>query len=387
MDKQKILLFLTIMMIFAAGLSIGIWLDGKSSQKQEQSIQPLTVESKKENVELASKFIYAKNYDSFFLSNFDGSEKFDIAMKNNSGVGISVSQTGKIAYIDDNIIKVKNNPQSPHRNIFSVPEGRYLKKATISPNGEKIAYVMGDNNNNNNLQLWIVNSDGTNNQLIFDDVDLSGPDFLVPERWSMDNTKIYLETANDGVESDAYLYAILDVPTKTIQKLPFKIETDHENSYNGSYFSFSQDNKKLAFVEFDKTDEGVMSSPIPPYKLKIVGLATLAVEETLSNQKDLYEYPSWSPDGKKISYKLNNETWIFDIVTKEKTLSAVPINAWLSNDRIIYVENSDSYANENVIYFSALYSSKIDGTEKKLIDSLKSGSGSPESIHIVNLIK
>lgn len=395
MDNKKIpTIFGTILIvIIAITVGVFVWKYEIIINQDDARIKVKTAKSqvdKQENMnnKSAGEFIYNKDsHFSFFISNFGGTMKSSIEAMVGTDNGISFSRDGIIAYADTaNNIQVQKDYKSSPQNILSLPQDKYtVRSVTISPDGKKIAYT-SVSVDGSDYQLWIMNVDGLDNKVILDDsdIDLKGPDSLIPLEWSMDNAKIYLRTTNDGVASDAFLYGILDVEKKTVQKLPIDIRVIHQDYYAGPYFSFSQDKTKIAFVTFKETDEGLMSNPVPPYALNIIDLNTLAMEKISENQNDLYENPRWSPNGKKISYRIGDKTEILDLETRKSVVSVMPISGWISNDEIVYTETSGGYdKNGEDSYLYSLYSSKIDGAEKKLIDSSSSSNG----INIINILK
>lgn len=346
---------------------------------------------------LSEGFVYMKSLNDsnafqgeadIIVSNFDGSSKLKIQtiphytspMDDND-----VSQNGKVVYSTigekEENIWVSDNGSEP-RKIFTSPQGKYIESTVISLDGQKIAYsLLNWGGGNSTEQLWTINAGGSENKLVIDDtgrfISEQGPFRLAPIAWSKDNSKIYLHTTTDSEATPRGLY-VADLATAKIQKA----KTPNITLWG---LAFSPNRTKIAYTTFEWKDvPDSFPESGPPFTISITDLNTGVTEKVLESQADQYSNPVWSPDSKKLLYKVAREfiegsdagIFIVDIGSK-KTSTAVPSTkntrmrpwAWLSNERIVYTEETYTSGQIQNKVTTYLFTVKTDGTDKQRVDS------------------
>ncbi len=362
----------------------------------QQTESPLPSNTQNGN-QVSDSFVYMKSLtDSpqgqadIIVSNFDGSTKSKIQTVSKYVGPLDdndVSETGKIVYSTfsdtGESIWVSDKGATP-RSILTLPQGKSVESTKISPDGQKIAYsLLNWGNNNFTEQLWVMNADGTDNKMIIDDTGRyiveQGPFRLAPLAWSKDRTKVYMITTTDSEATPRGMY-VADLATAKIQKA----KTPNVTLWG---LSFSSDRTKIAYTTFEWKDvpDGFPEAGAP-LTISVTDLNAGATEKILESQADQYSDPVWSPDGKKIMYKIAREfveggdaaILVVDASTK-KTSVVVPSTkntrmrpwAWLSNDRVIYTEESYTTGQIQNKVTTYLFTIKIDGTDKRSIDSAR----------------
>lgn len=362
----------------------------------QPTVSPSPITSQNRN-QISEGFVYMKSLNDsnafqgeadIIVSNFDGSSKLKIQtiphytspMDDND-----VSQNGKVVYSTigekEENIWVSDKGSEP-RKIFTSPQGKYIESTVISPDGQKIAYsLLNWSSNNSTEQLWTINVDGSDNKLVIDDTGRfiveQGPFRLAPIAWSKDNTKIYLHTTTDSEATPRGLY-VADLATTKIQKA----KTPNITLWG---LSFSPDRTKVAYTTFEWKDvPDSFPESGPPFTISVTDLNTGVTEKILESQADEYSNPVWSPDGRKILYRIargfveGGDAGIFVVdIRSKKITTTVPSTkntrmrpwAWLSNERIVYTEETYTSGQIQNKVTTYLFTIKIDGMDKQRIDS------------------
>ena len=196
------------------------------------------------------------------------------------------------------------------KEILSIPttKARNLSRISLSPNGGKIAYslfeqtVIGTGAPDINRELWLVNSDGSDNKLVFSDkTEGSIFDYLT---WSPDSN--FLIFYNNSRES--YKVSISDGKTEKMPRLPGKIS---------GWFN----NNKLGFEQAKPTGCPPENECYPSYKAILTnedGSQTVEVYDPPKDYDPLTIY-SWLKDGSGV-VKVDRKTIThFDFATKKET--------------------------------------------------------------------
>jgi Tol biopolymer transport system component len=262
-------------------------------------------------------------------------------------------------------------------NIFS--SDQYIESPAISRDGARIAYSLVHGFGNEDLQqLWMINPDGSENTLVIDNtrqyITDPGPFRLVSSAWSLDNTRLYMVTTTDSEATPVGMY-VADLSAGTIEKALTPQVTLWD-------LAFSPDGTRIAYRTFQwvPSQDG---PPVagPPFTLQVTDLGK--GDTSVLQESDTFEYyhPVWSPDGSRIAYtvrsrQLGGEVGLFiiDLATRA-ALRLVPGSegsqtrprAWLEADRLAYMEVIPS-SEDTSNYTVSLYTIKIDGSEKHVID-------------------
>lgn len=398
---------IVLISIFATGIVVGLGtyyflnrdenlVNNQPPTDNKQTESPLPTTTQNGN-QVSEGFVYMKSLtDSpqgqadIIVSNFDGSSKSKVQtvpkyvgpLDDND-----VSQTGRIVYSTfsetGESIWVSDKGSTP-RNIFTLPQGKSVESTKISLDGEKITYsLLNWGNNNATEQLWTMNADGTENKIAIDDTGRyiveQGPFRLAPVAWSKDKTKVYMITTTDSEATPRGMY-VADLVTTKIQKA----KTPNVTLWG---LSFSPDRTKIAYTTFEwKAVPDSFPEAGAPFTISVTDLNTGATEKILESQADQYSDPVWSPDGKKIMYKIAREfveggdaaILVVDVSTKKTSVIVSSTKntrmrpwAWLSNDRVIYTEESYTTGQIQNKVTTYLFTIKIDGTDKQSIDSAR----------------
>ena len=323
-------------------------------------------------------------YDGLKLSNFDGSQKKVIPIE----VAISPwysdysPEAGRIVTTVDTALwtlDVGTGIQSKLSLNGSL--NQYVESPVITSDGTKIAYSLVHGFGEEDLQqLWTINADGSENELVVDNTGQSitdpGPFRLIPFAWSLDNTRIYMVTTTDSEASPVGMY-VADLIAGTIEKALTPQVTLWD-------VSFSADRTMIAYRTFQWMPvEGNMPEMGPPFTLQVTDLTSGATRILQESDTLEYHYPVWSEDGNQIaftvrSHQTGGEVGLFSIdLATDAIISWVPGSEgkqlrpwlWLSDDRLAYTEEEVS---SGLSILATLYTIKKDGTDKHEIDSATS---------------
>ena len=147
-----------------------------------------------------------------------------------------------------------------------------------SPDGEKIIFgSYSDPNNPHDEDIWVINADGTNMKRLTD-TPSGWSDFAA---WSPDGTKIAFCSNRDGTQ-DIY---IMNADGSGITR----ITNDPEPDY---YPDWSPDGSIIVYLSVDPVDNCEI------YIVNVNGTN----KTNLTNNPEIDGYPSWSPDGTRIAF-------------------------------------------------------------------------------------
>ena len=183
----------------------------------------------------------------------------------------------KIAYSNNNKIWIMN---SDGTNQDYLTDG--WTSACWSPDGKKIAFIRDIIYTEFNSGIYIINSDGSNQEQLFNGFFCANPS------WSPDGTKILFDQGIPSIPED---------PWHRSKILMMDIQNKNQSSLDyGSFPSWSPDGKKIIYVKY----AGIWE-----------------MDANGGNKKNLLnihsyslEHPTWSLDGKKIAYSYNNGIYI-----------------------------------------------------------------------------
>lgn len=147
-----------------------------------------------------------------------------------------------------------------------------------SPDGKQIAFV---SSRDGNFNLYIMNSNGNNQQQI---TDFEG-DELQPD-WSPDGRKIVFVSNLDGNKE---IYTI-DITTSEINRLTYHSETDFSPKW-------SPDGKYIAYVLFKKENDIYQTFQIYLMQTDGSGIEQITDDDFLNGN------PAWCPDSTCIVYE------------------------------------------------------------------------------------
>jgi Tol biopolymer transport system component len=251
----------------------------------------------------------------------------------------------------------------------------------ISSEGTEIAYSLVYGFGEEDIQqLWTINADGSENELVIDNtgqhITDPGPFRLIPIAWSLDNTRVYMVTTTDSEATPVGMY-VADVSAGTVEKA----RTPQVTLWD---VSFSPDRTRIAYRTFQWVPvEGSMPEMGPPFTLQMTDLTSGATRILQKSDTLEYHYPVWSEAGNRIAYTVRShqtggEVGLFSIdLATGGAIRLVPGSEgkqlrpwlWLSDDRLGYTEEQIS---SGLSLHATLYTIRNDGTEKHEIDSANS---------------
>ena len=312
------------------------------------------------------------------LSNLDGSQKNGYASVPRLETWNSdfSPQAGRLVYESGKSLWTLDLGRGS-QNIFS--SDQYIESPAISLDGAKIAYSLVGFGSVDLQQLWTIHPDGSENTLVVDNTSRyitdPGPFRLVPSAWSLDDTRLYMVTTTDSEATPVGMY-VVDLTTGEIEKALTPQVTLWD-------LSFSPDRTMIAYRTFQWIPvQGSMPEAGPPFTLQVTELAT--DRTSILQESDTFEYyhPVWSPDTSRLAYmvhsrQLGGEIGLFTIdLATGAAIRLVPGSqgselqpwAWLGADRLAYTEVIPS-SEDNSSSSVTLYTIKIDGSEKHVVDS------------------
>jgi len=320
-------------------------------------------------------------YDGIKLSNYDGSQKKVIPIE----VAISPwysdysPEAGRIVTTVDASLWILDMGTGIQSKLsLNGSSNQYIESPVITSDGTKIAYSLVHGFGEENIQqLWTINADGSENELVIDNtgpyITDPGPFRLIPIAWSLDNTKIYMVTTTDSEASPVGMY-VADLIAGTVEKAPTPQVTLWD-------VSFSPDRTMIAYRTFQWVPvEGNMPEMGPPFTLQVTDLTSGATKIFQQSDNLEYHYPVWSEDGKQIAYMVRShqtggDAGLFSIdLATDVIIRLVPGSEgrqlrpwiWLLDDRLVYTEEEVS---SGVSLRATLYTIKNDGTNRHEIDS------------------
>jgi hypothetical protein len=323
-------------------------------------------------------------YDGFRLSNYDGSQKKVIPVE----VAISrwhsdySPEAGRIVSTVDTSLWTLDVGTGIQRMLsLNLSSNQYIESPVITSDGTKIAYSLVHGFGEEDIQqLWTVNADGSENELVIDNtgpyITDPGPFRLIPFAWSLDNTKIYMVTTTDSEATPVGMY-VADLIAGTIEKALTPQVTLWD-------VSFSPDRTMIAYRTFQWVPvEGSMPEMGPPFTLQVTDLTSGATRILQESDTLEYHYPVWSEDGNQIAYTVRSHQTGEEVGLDSIDLATDAITRWvtgsegkqlrpwlwLSDDRLAYTEEEIS---SGLIIRATLYTIKNDGSDKHEIDSASS---------------
>lgn len=418
-EKQKVNYWMISTILFACLflVALGVYFFASTSKNKQPEETTTTTEQSSTNSDISpsnqtisttNRFAYLKTTTEdirgpgeIVVSNFDGSTKqvihtvpiyvgpfssYDISDKNEKLVYKSFTEKDQYGNEIEEYLWVSNKG-SESRKILTPGDKKYIESPRISVDGEKIAYSLLIRNTGNYFtdteQLWIINSDGTENKLIFDKTrDYLGNNSrfrLAPVAWSQDKTKVYLQTTSDSEATPIGMY-VANLTTGKIEKA----KTPQITLWG---LSFSPDRKKIAYTTFEWKDvPNSRPEPGTPVTISITDLSTGGTTKILESQVDQFDHPIWLSDSLKLAYKVLGKSveggdqgiYVVDINSKSSKLvttgtrnSRLKAWNWLSESKLIYSEESYTTGEVPNKVTSYLFTINIDGTDKQKIDTAR----------------
>lgn len=325
-------------------------------------------------------------YSDVIFSNFDGSAKTtlpyvadvsypqagsDVAPQSGTVV---LRATRKIGSLYRDSIWVIQPGESPVE-LASHRREDSIEHTPITLDSSMVAYAVHGWSTDVH-QLWIVNTDASNNRLLVNETSRfitdPGPFRLVPIAWSADNSKIYLTTNTDSEATPVGMY-VADLATGEITKA----KTPQVTLWG---LSFSADRSKIAYTTFQwvPTEDGLPGAG-PPFTLNATNIESGQTTVLLSDETDRYARPIWSPDGTKLAFTIiasfeEGDAGLFVLDLRSGAVSTVILgergvritpNAWLSDDVIAYTREGTS---QSSLSGSQLLTIRTDGSDQHLIE-------------------
>lgn len=209
--------------------------------------------------------------------------------------------------------------------INSAPSlsGKTPKALTFSPDGKRITYLQGKQDNLNRYDLWQYNLESKENSLLVDSNDIfSGPETLSDEEKARrERQRVYgsgimeYTFSDDGtallfpLNGDIYYYNLADKKAKRLTETP-AFETDVKFSPKGNFVSYIRE-QNLYMLKIDSGKEtkltkdggGVIKN----------GMAEFVAQEEMGRMTGYW----WSPDEKHIAFLRVDETPVQVVIRNE----------------------------------------------------------------------
>ncbi|UAA39585.1 S9 family peptidase [Paraneptunicella aestuarii] len=209
--------------------------------------------------------------------------------------------------------------------IYGSPalDGTAPQNLKVSPDGQRITFIQGKENDYERYDLWEYNIASGKTQLLFDADDLhTGNESLSDEEKARRERMreygsgiMYYEWSKDGkallfpLAGDAYYYRIGDEKAKRLLNTP-EFETDIQFSPKGHYISYIREQNLYVMdiasgEEFPITKEGGGNIKN--------GMAEFVAQEEMERMTGYW----WSPDESKIAFTRIDETPV-EIITRSE---------------------------------------------------------------------
>lgn len=209
--------------------------------------------------------------------------------------------------------------------INSAPSlsGKTPKALTFSPDGKRITYLQGKQDNLNRYDLWQYNLESKENSLLVDSNDIfSGPENLSDEEKARrERQRVYgsgimeYTFSDDGtallfpLNGDIYYYNLAEQKAKRLTETP-AFETDVKFSPKGNFVSYIRE-QNLYMLKIDSGKEtkltkdggGVIKN----------GMAEFVAQEEMGRMTGYW----WSPDEKHIAFLRVDETPVQVVIRNE----------------------------------------------------------------------
>lgn len=223
------------------------------------------------------------------------------------------------------ILSNANAEQLSIERIYSSPSlnGQTPKSLKLSPDGSRVTYLQGKNDDLNRYDLWEYNLASRENKLLVDSQDLfSGTEVLSDEEKARrERQRIYgfgimeYKFSSDGsallfpLNGDIYYYHLA---TKTAQRLTETddFETDIKFSPKGNYVSFIRAQNVFVLdiasgeeTQLTKDGKGVIKN----------GMSEFVAQEEMDRMTGYW----WSPDEKHIAFLRVDETPVQTVIRNE----------------------------------------------------------------------
>ncbi len=220
----------------------------------------------------------------------------------------------------------KTNELLSIERIYSSPSlnGQTPKSLKLSPDGTRVTYLQGKNNDLNRYDLWEYNLQSKKNKLLVDSQSLfSGTEVLSnEEKARRERQRIYgfgimeYKFSNDGsallfpLNGDVYYYHLA---TKTAKRLTetSEFETDVKFSPKGNYISFIR-GENIFVLNIETGKEKKLTKDGGSNNIKN-GMSEFVAQEEMDRMTGYW----WSPDEKNIAFLRVDETPVQVVLRNE----------------------------------------------------------------------
>lgn len=287
---------------------------------------------------------------------------------------------------------ISDKGQKPEK-ILTLPEGRFFQEVIISSDGERIAYSLIHQNEDLPPELWLIKPDGSDNKMVVErleqtygvnfklldftknegevflqlddpDRDVSAEIFTADLRTGRINSLINLEDVLLSQEIDGSIEAISFSPDRT--KLALSVVSSEPTTEENDYIS--QENAII--YTYDLRADTLR--PLYPASVGVGNYGYVSIRNLFwsdDNNRLLYSVEVFMPEIKIVDIRSERQEPVVLVKAPAESLDifVTPLG-WVSEDRIAYVEDRSIAPNSNE-FRTNLYTIRIDGLDRKLIDS------------------
>ncbi len=318
-------------------------------------------------------------------SNIEGGEVKDLRVSGlyNAFMDAVTSPLGHVAFVSwvgagmgvvDTLEFVK--PDGTKSKILTFTPGKSVNELALTADGKRLAYTIHDHQANS-LEMWAVNTDGTNNTRILKDLtppDLDSPFHFAPAQWTDDQKYLLLRPGSLGTDAPRPLaFYRLNLASGQVEK----VANTGTNGWRPANYAYSPDGTKLAYGEakYDTSPEYAPYGRVIVSALRVIDLKTSKTTTIIENATSIgVGSIAWSANSKSIVASYDGKLYSGPFTGGELRDATVTIAEG-------YQINQIGWAGDRLIYTlmkttsgqtPEIRSIKTDGSDNNLVASASS---------------